>query len=488
METSDFLIQLLGEDSDTNLVLVLGQRDLSNGLVGERARHDERGVTSGATQVHQTSTSKEDDGLAVLEGELVNLRLDLLVLDGGIVLKTSDINLVIEVTDVANNGVVAHLLHVSDGDDVLVTGGGDVDISTVEGVLEGVDLISGHGGLEGTDGIDLGDDDTSTLTTERVSTTLGDITETADNSGLTTDHDISSTVDTINQRVTATVDVVELGLGDRVVDVDGGEEELAITVQLVETGNTSGGLLRDTLDLGNNLVEVSGLLLQDTLEDGVNNLDLSVATIFLQDRGIVLSLVPTEDEKSSISSIINNKGGSEVTGPADGLPGALPVLLKGLSLPGKDRRGTSRSNGSSGVVLSGVDVARAPPELSTERGQSLDQDSGLDGHVEGTSQTVTFQRLVGVLDTGLHQTRHLELSQVDLTTTELSQSDVSDLVVIASGGGNLRGVGHGELRTKKRTTKKKKRKKRKRGGGRVGSFTRGRDGVTFSTRLSTKNP
>ena len=44
----------------------------------------------------------------------------------------------------------------------------------------------------------------------------------------------------------ATVDVVELLLGHRVVDVDTSEQELALLGHLVQSSDTGGGLLRDT--------------------------------------------------------------------------------------------------------------------------------------------------------------------------------------------------------------------------------------------------
>lgn len=43
--------------------------------------------------------------------------------------------------------------------------------------------------------------------------------------------------------------VVELGLGNGVVDVDGRDLELAISEHLVKVVDTSGGLLRNTSDL-----------------------------------------------------------------------------------------------------------------------------------------------------------------------------------------------------------------------------------------------
>ena len=42
--------------------------------------------------------------------------------------------------------------------------------------------------------------------------------------------------------------------------VEGGEEQLALLHHLIEAVDTSGGLLRHTLDLGDNFVPQTGLL------------------------------------------------------------------------------------------------------------------------------------------------------------------------------------------------------------------------------------
>lgn len=46
-------------------------------------------------------------------------------------------------------------------------------------------------------------------------------------------------------------------------------------------------------------------------------------------------------------------------------------------------RDTGGSNGGSGVVLGGEDVARGPGDLSTEVNEGLDEDGGLDGWIGG---------------------------------------------------------------------------------------------------------
>merc|ERR1740115_581767 len=56
--------------------LVLLEVNLCQDLVGERARHDERGMPCGAAQVAQAAGCKHDDAVAIGEREAVHLWLD----------------------------------------------------------------------------------------------------------------------------------------------------------------------------------------------------------------------------------------------------------------------------------------------------------------------------------------------------------------------------------------------------------------------------
>ena len=419
METGNLLIEDLGENVDTDvelasglgelnvlggegLVLGLVQHDLGKHLVGERARHDERRVTGGTAKVDKTTLSKEDDVAAVLEEVALDLRLD--GDDGsGVLLEPSDVDLAIEMSDVADNGIVLHDLEVLAGQDISATSGGNKDLTKRSSLGHGEDLVAGDGSLEGVDGIDLSDDDTGTHGAEGHSTTLSDITESGDDGGLASNHDIGGTLDSVNEGLAASVKVVELGLGDGVVDVDGGDKELAILEHLVEVVDTGGGLLRDT--------EAS----------------LKELGVLVVDKGGKISTI-IEDEVE-LAVILEGK---------ELLLEAPVVLLLGLTLPGEDGD-TDGGDRSGGVVLGGEDVARSPGALSAESGEGpiaqrlafvqstlpvsgvhiLDEDSSLDGHVETTSNAGTGKRLLSsVLGTGLHQTGHLVLSELDLTTTE----------------------------------------------------------------------
>lgn len=115
VETSDLLIEDLGQNVDTDIELArlgkldvllapsrvasLEQHDLGEDLVGERAGHDERRVASGTAQVDETTLGEEDDVAARSHGEAVDLGLD--VLDAlGVGLEPGNVDLNVEVANV----------------------------------------------------------------------------------------------------------------------------------------------------------------------------------------------------------------------------------------------------------------------------------------------------------------------------------------------------------------------------------------------------
>ena len=63
-------------------------------------------------------------------------------------------------------------------------------------------------------------------------------------------HDVGGALDAVDEGLPAAVEVVELGLGHRVVDVDGGHLEGAVLDHLVEVVHAGGGLLGEALDAG----------------------------------------------------------------------------------------------------------------------------------------------------------------------------------------------------------------------------------------------
>ena len=317
METGNFFVELLGKNVDSEFVSFGGERDLGKSLVGERVGHDERRMAGGTAQVDETALSEQDDGMAISEGVLVDLRFDFLAFDGRIGVQKIDLDFVVKVTNVANDGVVTHALHVFEGDDVTVASSSDVDFGTGKRIFNSVDFIAIHGGLESADGIDFSDDHASTLAFKRGSATLTDVTKATNDGNFAGDHDISGTEETIDQRMTATINVVKLALSDRVVDVDGREQEFIALHHFVETLDTSGGFLRNSLDVRDDCLPLFGIVLLNHLQHFVDNGDFFVATIVFQNGRILLGEITTVDQQSCISSVIYQKLGAQTRSKVD---------------------------------------------------------------------------------------------------------------------------------------------------------------------------
>ena len=173
------------------------------------------------------------------------------------VLQASDLDLVVEVADVADDGPVLHRPHVVEGDDVLVAGGGDEDVGAGSRVLHGRDLVAFHRGLQGADRVDFRDEHAAAGLAQRGGRALAHVAEARDHGDLAGHHHVRAAADAVDERLAAAIEVVELRLGDRVVDVDRREEELALLGHDVEAVHARGGLFRHALDRARRLRRTS---------------------------------------------------------------------------------------------------------------------------------------------------------------------------------------------------------------------------------------
>ena len=320
MSTGNFFVKLLGQDVDTKgpFTRLSPQGNLSQDLVGERVGHDEGRMASSTTQVDKTTFSEQDNVVTALHGETIDLGLDVDTFNS-VSLDIGDIDFDIEMANVTDNSIILHAFKVSTGDDITTTSGGDVDVGFLDSFFHSGDFITFHGSLESVDGIDFGNQDTGTESTEGSSTTLTDITVTSDNGNLTGDHDISGTLDTINKGFTATVQVVELGLGDGVVDVDGRQLQSTVLQHLVQVVDTSGGFFGKTLDTRKQL-----------------------RVLFVDNVGQITTIIKNHVQGLTIREV-------------EGLFNTPDEFFISFTLPGIDWD-TSGSNGSSGVVLGGETI------------------------------------------------------------------------------------------------------------------------------------
>ena len=440
MQCRHLLVQLLGQQVDIVLVLlrlgaVFQDVQLRQHLVGEGAGHHEGRVTSGTSQVHKPAGGQHNDSVAVGENKSVHLRLDVLHLDAGEVLEVLHGNLVVKVPDVAHDGVVLHLLHVVQRDDLEVASGRSENVHLTNHLLGGHHLEALHARLQRANGVNLCDQHAGACTPHSKSAALAHISIACHKRALATDHHVRGTHDAVRQGVAAAVHVVEFRLSHTIVDVDGWEQQLTLGSHLTKTVHTRSGLLTDTLALGRHarvlrLVRRDGVLqqLQDALVLRVGGAGWVWQAAIL--CVLLLELLALVHQQCGITSVIHELVAAIRTWHCHHLLRAPPVLWQGLALPGKHCGCAGLGNGSRSVVLRAEDVARAPAHLCAQSAQSLDEHTCLDGHVQRAVDVQALERLPrAVLLPGRHEAWHLVLSQGKLLAAELCQAHVLDLGV-----------------------------------------------------------
>ena len=137
MKTCNLFVQLLRQRIDTDLVdiAIFPEVDLRKRLIREAVAHDKAGVARSAAQIYEPSFGKHEDTVAIREGVHVYLRLDVCPFDALLFVQAVHLDLVIEVTDIADNRLILHVLHMLERNDVDVASAGDVDVAATRACL-----------------------------------------------------------------------------------------------------------------------------------------------------------------------------------------------------------------------------------------------------------------------------------------------------------------------------------------------------------------
>ncbi len=246
--------------------------------------------------------------MTVREDPFVDLRLDVHALDAGGLLQARDVDLVVEVADVADDRVVLHLRHVGGGDDVLVARRRDEHVGGGDDVVERLDVVALHRGLQRADRVDLGDDDAAALGAQRGGRALADVAVAADDADLAGEHDVGRAEDAVDERVAAAVEVVELRLRHRVVDVDRREQERPLLGHLVEAPDARRRLLGHADDLSGHLREALAVLgerLVQQREEVDELLGLAGRGVRRRAGGLVLDALV--DEHRGVAAVVEDE-------------------------------------------------------------------------------------------------------------------------------------------------------------------------------------
>ena len=262
---------------------------------------------------------------------------------------------------------------------------------------------------------------------------LADFAVTADDCELAADHHVGRAVQAVDHRMTAAIDVVELRLRHRIVDVDRGEEQRARLHHLVEAMNAGRCLLGHSLDVLGYSRPPARMVLGFRAQQIQDDAPLFRIILGIERRNLagLLELRALVHEQRRIAAVVEQHVRTRAVGPYQRLFGAPPVLLERLALPRKHRNAlrlfrravASHHGRSRGVILRREDVARDPAHIGAKICQRLDEHRRLDGHVQRAHDLRALERL---LARG-HEAGHLLLRQADLLAPPFGEREVLHL-------------------------------------------------------------
>ena len=125
----------------------------------------------------------------------------------------------------AYDGVILHLLKVSACQDVSASGSGNEDLALGCSILHSGNLVSRYRSLQSVDGVYFSDQHPGTQAVKSLSTAFSNIPKTSHDGDFPRNHDICSSLDTVDEGFSAPIEIVEFRFSDGVIDIDGGDQE-----------------------------------------------------------------------------------------------------------------------------------------------------------------------------------------------------------------------------------------------------------------------
>ena len=315
------------------------------------------------------------------------------------------------------------------GDDVLVAGGGDEDVGHRRGVFHRDHAVAFHGGLQGADRVDLGDPHLRRQRAQRLGAALAHVAVARHHGDLAGHHHVGGALDAIDQRFAAAIQVVELRLGDRVVDVDGAKQQRAGSAHLFQAVHAGGGFFRHADDLGGLAAVPRRVFFQLGLDGGKEDFFFFTFRV-ANDLRIRLGLLSQVHQQRGVAAVVQNHVGAfalrALLAEVEDAVGVVPIVLQRLALDGEHGRAAGGNRGG-GVVLRAENVARGPAHVGAQRLQGFDQHGGLDRHVQAAGDARALQGLfLGEFIADRHQAGHLCLGNGDFLAAPGREVDVGD--------------------------------------------------------------
>ena len=107
----------------------------------------------------------------------------------------------------------------------------------------------------------------------------------------------------------------------------------------------------------------------------------------------------------------------------------FPILFQGLTFISEDAV-AGRGNSGCGLVLRRKNVTTGPTDRGTQMRERLDEDGGLDGHVQRTRNAHAFEWFCGaVLLPQSHEAGHFVLGDLDFFSPQFRKAKVAHIEV-----------------------------------------------------------
>src|SRR6476660_4852798 len=151
-------------------------------------------MTRGATEIDQTPFGEHKNFAAVRESVLVDLWFDVGSLHAFGFVESVHLNLVVEMADVRDDGLIFHALHVFERDHVNVAARSDVNVTATQGVFDGRDFVAFHRRLQRVNRIDFSDNNARALAAQRLRATFANVAIAANDRDFSGKHDIESAI------------------------------------------------------------------------------------------------------------------------------------------------------------------------------------------------------------------------------------------------------------------------------------------------------
>ena len=165
-------------------------------------------------------------------------------------------------------------------DNVDVAGGGDKNIAKFGGVIHVNHAVAFHCRLQRADRINFRYPDRSAHAAKGLRAALADIAIAENDTDFTGDHHIGGAFDAVEQGFAAAIKVIELALGDRVIDVHGREHQFTGFHHLIQPVHAGGGFLSDPLDAVDDFGPLIGTIANGATQHIENSRPLFIVVSF----------------------------------------------------------------------------------------------------------------------------------------------------------------------------------------------------------------